>query len=221
MQTKRELVMLNGVPGESEYREGVEFYKKCQYKAAEASFTASMNKDYPAAYLFLGMMYKNGYGVIKDEVKSKAWFQKAVISIDWFRKAAEKAHPDAQRNLGILLAHAQGVEKNEKMAVHYYELAAEQGDVIAQVYLGLCYRTGRGVEKNEKLALKYFQLAAGQGDAAAKTNLRILLEQLPYLRYQQTTPPQTDFFSIPSNSSFSNITTKSQHTYGVPEKKFQ
>lgn len=97
-------------------------------------------------------------------------------------------------------------------AVQYYRLAAEQRNVDAQFNLGWCYQHGKGVLKNRMEAVKYYRLAADQGDADAKTILESLLEEYPHLKYQQTSAPQTPFFSLPDDST----TTNNQKVYGGP-----
>ena len=69
-------------------------------------------------------MYSNGQGVEQD-------YKKAV---EWYRKAAEQGHADAQNNLGFMYYTGQGVEQDYKKAVEWYRKAAEQGHADAQFF---------------------------------------------------------------------------------------
>jgi len=50
---------------------------------------------------------------------------------EWFGKAAEQGHADAQYNLGELYNKGRGVKKDKKIAQKWYEAAAAQGHVKA------------------------------------------------------------------------------------------
>jgi hypothetical protein len=107
------------------------------------------------AQYYLGVMYKDGRGVGKDE-KEAYWY---------YKLAADQGHARAQWYLGDMYVTGKGVEKDEKEACRYYKLAADQGHAIAQSNLGMMYRDGRGVGKDEKEACRYYKLAADQGHA--------------------------------------------------------
>ena len=63
-------------------------------------------------------MFANGFGVAKDEVEA----------VNWYRKAAEQGHAQAQANLGWMFQYGLGVSKNRAEAINWYRKAAEQGD---------------------------------------------------------------------------------------------
>ena len=48
--------------------------------------------------------------------------------MQWFRKAAEQEHAQAQVNLGIMYQLGQGVSQDYTKAAEWYRKAAEQGD---------------------------------------------------------------------------------------------
>jgi TPR repeat protein len=70
-------------------------------------------------------MYKNGRGVIQDDVEA----------VKWFRKAAEQGYPAAQDNLGWMYKNGRGVSsgrcgvQDDVEAVKWFRKAAEHGDV--------------------------------------------------------------------------------------------
>jgi TPR repeat protein len=66
----------------------------------------------------LGVCYKNGTGVTKDEREA----------VRWYRLAADQGKAAAQFNLGVCYADGTGVSKDERESVRWYRLAADQGD---------------------------------------------------------------------------------------------
>jgi TPR repeat protein len=94
-----------------------------------------------------------------------------------YRKDAEKNHPQAQFNLGVMYLHGTGVAKNETAAVEWFRKAAEQGFMKAQFTLGVMYAHGNGVAKDEAMAVKWYQKAAKQGHAAAQNSLGLRYDQ--------------------------------------------
>lgn len=67
-------------------------------------------------------MYADGRGVAEDEAES----------VNWYRKAGEQGHANAQFNLGWAYEKGLGVAKDEMEAVNWYRKAVEQGNVGAQ-----------------------------------------------------------------------------------------
>jgi len=63
-------------------------------------------------------MYGKGLGVERDDVKS----------FEWYKKAAEQGHPNAQFNLGVIYSKGRGTDKDEKSSKEWYARAAEQGN---------------------------------------------------------------------------------------------
>ena len=59
------------------YENGIEYYKKAQYKKAMDSFLIATNNNDNKAMLVLGIMYSNGDGVSRDLNKSFEWFEKS------------------------------------------------------------------------------------------------------------------------------------------------
>ena len=87
---------------------------------------------------------------------------------------AEQGHASAQKHLGFMYAHGQGVAQDYKAAVKWYTLAAEQGLAQAQHNLALMYKNGQGVAQDYKTAVKWYTLAAEQGLAEAQNNLGVM-----------------------------------------------
>jgi len=57
---------------------------------------------------------------------------------EWFSKAAEQGHADAQYNLGELYNKGRGVKRDKKIAQKWYKAAAKQGHVKAKYRSSNC-----------------------------------------------------------------------------------
>ncbi len=71
------------------YREAVKYYGQKEYNKALPLFKQVAEFGNTDAQNFLGLMYQNGEGVIKDNQKA----------VEWYRKAAEQGNTVAQANL--------------------------------------------------------------------------------------------------------------------------
>ena len=111
----------------------------------------------------LGVCYKYGTGVKKDEKKA----------IKWYTKAAELGYARAICYLGECYYYGTGVKKEEKKAVELFTKAAELGNARAMGYLGICYENGTGVAKDEKKAVEWYTKGAELGDDQAMLYLGI------------------------------------------------
>lgn len=87
----------------------------------------------------------------------------------WYRAAAERGYPPAQRIYGeILLTEGFGIYRSDGIA--WLGKAADQGDADAAYQLGQMYTMGQHVDRDEEQARKYFATAhdLGHPDAAAR-----------------------------------------------------
>lgn len=97
-----------------------------------------------------------------------------VEAVEWFKKAAEKKHVEAQFYLGECYDLGQGVTKNKVEAMKWFRKAAEQGHADAQFRMGCFYYGGSYVAEDLAEAEKWFRKAAEQGHASAQRNLGIM-----------------------------------------------
>ncbi len=127
---------------------------------------AMANSGDASAQYRLGEAYERGDGVPQDNVEA----------VKWYRKAAERGRPDAQRNLGYLyIWGGKGVPANAVEGERWSRKAAEQGDKWAQQQLGFLYNCGMGaVRKDYAEAAKWYRKAAEQGHVAAQKFLGYL-----------------------------------------------
>lgn len=110
----------------------------------------------------LGLMYRLGRGVMRDDVRA----------VSWYREAASRGHANAQNNLGFMYNHNRGgVGQDDMEAVRWYSLAARQGLADAEFNLGVMYRQGRGVDQNDAEAFRWYTRASLGGSIEARNAL--------------------------------------------------
>lgn len=86
---------------------------------------------------------------------------------------AQKGHPNAQNNLGVMYREGEGVKQSYKEASKWFKLSALQGDAEAQNNLGWLYDNGWGVSQDYNEAVKWYKRSAEQGDGLAQINLGV------------------------------------------------
>lgn len=92
---------------------------------------------------------------------ARQWWPKAM---QWFEKAAEQNHLEAQKTLGgwysVRRFQDEGIFANPVKSAYWYCRAAEQGDAASQLQLGRYYRDGFGVEQDYDQAVYWCRKAA-------------------------------------------------------------
>jgi TPR repeat protein/DNA-binding response OmpR family regulator len=111
------------------------------------------------------------------------WPENYAEALNWYRRAAEQGHVEAQFSVGLCYALGKGVSQDHAEArarywnasdqdlteaVKWFRTAAEQGHAEAQFNLGLHYAFGRGVVKDHAEAFKWYRKAADQGHTKAQ-----------------------------------------------------
>ena len=105
-----------------------------------------------AAQYNLGVMYRNGRGVSRDQTEA----------VRWYRLAADQGDARAQYHLGVMYGNGRGVPQDQTEAVRWFRLAADQGDTDAQFNLGFMYATGVGVSQDYVAAHMWYDLAGAR-----------------------------------------------------------
>lgn len=112
------------------------------------------------------------------DVLAQYWLARSYDAMDqpapafeWFEKAAENDHADAQRVLGIYYDQGKGVAADSLAAACLYRDSAMQGNAKAQRYLGLMFADGVGVARDDEKAAYWLQRAAAKGNPDAQKNL--------------------------------------------------
>jgi len=93
-------------------------------------------------------------------------------ALDWFAKAANAGHADAQYKLGGMYFAGRGVARDVAKAVSWWIKAAAQLQPEALNNLGALLATGQGVVRDETLGLALQLVAARLGSEAALKNVR-------------------------------------------------
>ncbi|KAJ3124773.1 Serine/threonine-protein kinase edr1 [Nowakowskiella sp. JEL0407] len=146
---------------EANQKLAAEYYQKALTWKRKAAYDGELLAQYQ-----LGVYYRNGYGVTKDEAEA----------VKWCTKAADQGLSNAQDNLGVLYQKGYGVRKNDVEAFKWFSKAADQGNANSQFALGVCYKNGFGIKKDCKEAVKWYRKAAEQEYAIAEVNLAICYE---------------------------------------------
>ena len=179
------------------YELGRAYAANRQTPEAIAAWRKAADKGSTSAMVELGVLYGTGAGVAKDEAQARKLFERAaqagnprgisnlaalggggaaadpVRSRELLAKAAE-TNPEAQYQLGMMLAEGTGGEKDDVRARALFEKAAAQNHPGALERMGAFAQEGRGGPKDKDAAKSYYQRAAALGDENAKVALKRL-----------------------------------------------
>jgi TPR repeat protein len=108
-----------------DFNKGMKAYQAGHYETAVHEWRQLAARGYAPAEYNLGVMYRQGEGVIQDSAEAA----------NWLRLAAEEGHVGAQYILGIMHENGEGVIQDNTEAANWFRKAAEQGDVEAQYNL--------------------------------------------------------------------------------------
>jgi uncharacterized protein len=150
----------------------------------------------------LGVLYGTGAGVPKDEDQARKLFERAALagnprgisnlgalsgsagapsdparSRELLGKVAE-TNPEAQYQLGMMLADGAGGAQDDAGARSLFDKAAAQNHPAALEEMGEFTEQGRGGPKDKSAAKVYYERAAALGDENAKQALKRM--ECPY-----------------------------------------
>ncbi|KAI9291183.1 HCP-like protein, partial [Neoconidiobolus thromboides FSU 785] len=119
---------------------------------------------------YLPAQYKLGYCYEYGEYNLQV---DPMLSIDYYRRAAQGGHPEAQVALsGWYLTGAPGVlDQSDELAFQWCSKASSQGFPKAEYAMGQYYEMGVGVEISLQNALGWYKKAASNGFEKAKERL--------------------------------------------------
>jgi TPR repeat protein len=183
------------------YQLGRAYAANGQMAEAMAAWRKAADKGGTSAMVELGVMYANGSGVAKDEPQARKLFERAAeagnprgvanlaavsgdASADPARgrallaKAAE-TNPEAQYQLGVMLAEGTGGPKDEAGARGLFEKAAAQNHAAALERMGAFAQAGVGGPQDKNAAKAYYERSAALGNDDAKAALKRL--ECPYV----------------------------------------
>ena len=133
------------------FKEGIAAYKKKDYRTAMAEWLPLAEGGHALAQYNLGIMYRKGLGVEKDQLKALKWYQ----------SAADNGLAKAQYGLGLFYEKGRGgLPKNVTAAVNLYMQSAEGGNAYAQLALAKHLENGKGAERDLVEAMTWYIIAA-------------------------------------------------------------
>jgi len=115
--------------------------------------TAALN--FPESHYEIGIYYKNGLGVVKNQLTAVKWFQGGAIL----------GSENAQVALGDLYWRGEGVERDTDQAMQWYLSGAEQGHQLGKQKLENAYQELETQNELANTALWEHNLAEQQSGA--------------------------------------------------------
>jgi uncharacterized protein len=184
------------------YELGRAYAANQQMPEAMAAWRKAADKGSSSAMVELGVLYGTGAGVPKDEDQARKLFERAAQAgnprgvsnlaalsggggapsdpakaRELLGRAAE-TNPEAQYQLGLMLANGTGGAQDDNGARSLFEKAAAQNHPAALEEMGEFSEQGRGGPKDKSAAKTYYERAAALGDENAKKSLKRL--ECPY-----------------------------------------
>ncbi|WP_332879522.1 tetratricopeptide repeat protein [Massilia sp. S19_KUP03_FR1] len=99
---------------------------------------------------------------------------RAVESVEWYRKAADQGHPDAQATLGVCYANGWGCTGSAEQAAIWWSKAAELGSARGHFALAVAFSQGFGLTEDDEKAFQHCRIAAEMGHIEAQQQLEQL-----------------------------------------------
>jgi TPR repeat protein len=102
------------VANESAFLQGQQAYAERNYRLAFERWSSAADSGHARALNGLGLLYRDGRGIEKDEIKA----------VRLFRDASERGFSYAMYNLGLMIRDGKGVEGDDVEACKWFILAA-------------------------------------------------------------------------------------------------
>jgi TPR repeat protein len=183
------------------YQLGRAYAANRQVPEAIGAWRKAADKGSTSAMVELGVLYGTGAGVVKDEAQARKLFERAAAAGNprgisnmaalgggapadpaqtrsLLAKAGE-TNPEAQYQLGLMIADGVGGPKDDVTARALFEKAAAQNHPAALERMGAFAQEGRGGEKDATAAKAYYEKAAALGNEDARAALKRL--ECPYV----------------------------------------
>ena len=128
---------------------------------------ANEDKDPEASY-YLGRIFNEGLGGIQPQRR---------LGFEYYKKAAEKNHIEAQTEYGIYYLSGEFVLRDYKKAIQFFEKSAAKNNLKALLILGGLYSSGTVVKKNNKKAFQNYEKAAKAGSEVAAYQIGTFYEE--------------------------------------------
>lgn len=156
------------VQARPDFGEGLARFERGDYQGALKSWAPLALKGDADSLFNLGQMYRFGYGVDKDKLRAKIFYN----------EAAERGHPAAERILAADLFYADPAERDLDRAVQLFWSSALKGDAPSQYMLATLYYSGEAVQRNMVQAWAWMKLADENGYEDAKGGIENIAVEL-------------------------------------------
>lgn len=134
-------------PARADFEAGEAFFEQQNYSSALTEFLPLANSgDFRSQY-YVGYLYLNGLGVVRNEKEGLKYLQKSLA----------QGYDMAQSLMGFLYEEGHVVPQDKKKAVELYYKASAQNNASANLNLGVMYYNGNHVEQDISIALEYFK----------------------------------------------------------------
>lgn len=158
-------------PASAGVKQGVDAWQAGDYAKAITEWQGPAKAGDPDAQFNLAQAYKLGRGVPLD----------LKLAQDWYQKAANQGHEQAQINLGLILFQ----NGDRKGAMPWIQKASDRGEPRAQYVLGTAYFNGDLVSRDWVRAYALMTRAAASGLPQAATSLSQMDQYVPLAQRQQ------------------------------------
>ncbi len=159
-------LLLTSAASAQSVRSGIEAWGRGDYAAALGQWRPLAARGNADAMFNIGQAYRLGRGMPIDLGQAE----------DWYTRAAQLGHVDAQTQLGMMLFQ----NGYPRAAVSWLKRAADKGDARAQLLYGTALYNGDGVAKRDVLlAYSYVAKAAAQGLGPARSTMADMDREIP------------------------------------------
>ena len=165
--TMLRLLWLSGQLGRKDKDVARENFNKAlgEYKKLAALGDANAMRNVGALYESLDSIPNISSFIGSDDLRD---YEEAM---KWFKKAADRGCPVAQRSVGKMYENGRGVQKDCGEAMKWYKRAAGANDIWVMRYIGGLYREGCGVPKDCEEAIRWYKKALEAGSRGALTEI--------------------------------------------------
>lgn len=192
--------LLVAAPAGADIASGNAAFKTGAYETALRELLPAAEGGSADAQMKVGVIYLEGRGVPRDDIRARSWFERAekqdnvwakvrlagmyrsgqggptdyVKALALYQQGAQTGNAFAAQGLGAMYFDGLGVERDEAVAVNWFRYAAEGGNPWAYLSLGDAYRDGRGVAQDYAVARGHYEKALSLDILQARVRIGLL-----------------------------------------------
>ena len=157
---------------ETSVKEAKKLFEKNKIKEATSLFLEIAKTENAEAFYYLGRIFSEGLGGIQPQRR---------IGFEYYKRAAEKNHIQAQTKYAIYYLAGEFVLKDYKKAIKLFENSAKKKDIEALLILGGLYSSGTVIKKDLKKAFQNYETASKLDNVVAAYRLGNFYEEGTYV----------------------------------------